>query len=66
MPLIRYIYGRQFKLIYDKIYKNKDNDILPLLKFITNNSDEIKNDKIDFKVDVSKVVKIYIIISMNI
>jgi hypothetical protein len=38
IPLTRYIYGRQINLIYDKIYKNKDNAILPLLKFITNNS----------------------------
>ena len=53
MPLIRYIYGRQIKLIYDKIYKNKDNDILPLLKYISNNS-IINIEKIYYKVDTGK------------
>ena len=49
MPLIRYIYGRQINLIYDKIYNNKDNDILPLLKFISNNSIN-ENYKVEYKV----------------
>ena len=51
--LIRYIYGRQINLIYDKIYKNKNNDILPLLKFISNNS-KIKFDSIDYNVNEEK------------
>ena len=52
-PLIRYIYGRQINLIYDKIYKKKDNDILPLLKFISNNS-LIKDYKINYDVNNKK------------
>ena len=63
--LIRYIYGRQINLIYDKIYNkeenkknNKDVDILPLLKFITNNA-EIKDVNIDFKADKNKDKDIY-------
>ena len=63
--LIRYIYGRQINLIYDKIYNNEKNikdvsDILPLLKFITNNA-EIKNisENIDFKPDKDKDKDIY-------
>ena len=51
--LMRYIYGRQINLIYDKLYNNKNIDILPLLKFITNNS-QIKKDNIDFKVSKQK------------
>ena len=53
IPLIRYIYGRQINLIYDKIYKNKDNDILPLLNFISNNS-IIENDNINYQIDNGK------------
>ena len=52
-PLIRYIYGRQINLIYEKIYKKKDNDILPLLKFISGNS-VIEDKNIDYKVDNEK------------
>jgi hypothetical protein len=53
IPLIRYIYGRQINLIYDKIYKNKDNDILPLLNFISNNSLS-KYEEIVYQVDSQK------------
>ena len=53
IQLIRYIYGRQINLIYDKIYNNKDNDILPLLKFISNNSIN-ENYKVEYKVNDKK------------
>ena len=63
-PLIRYIYGRQINLIYDKIYNDKDNDILPLLKFISNNSineeynvEYKKNDKKDMYWNINSYLK---------
>ena len=34
---IRYIYGRQFNYIYNYFNKSGDGEILPFLKFITNN-----------------------------
>ena len=37
-PLIRYIYGRQFNLIYNKINGEKKTKISPFLMFLTNNS----------------------------
>ena len=64
IPLIRYIYGRQINLIYDKIYNKKDSNILPLLKFISNNSinenynDEYKvNDKKDMYWNIDSYLK---------
>ena len=53
MPLIRYIYGRQLKLIYDKIYEKKNNDIYPLLIFISNNSG-INKYNIEYNIDEEK------------
>ena len=43
-PLIRYIYGRQFKYLYDYFNNIGDLDIKPLLSYIINNSNvqEIK------------------------
>ena len=35
IPLIRYLYGRQFNLLSNN-FKNKDDNIIPLLKYITN------------------------------
>ena len=55
MPLIRYIYGRQLNLIYDKLYNNIDNDIFPLLMYISNNS-EIKEYNFEFKIDRNKEI----------
>ena len=38
-PLIRYIFGRHFNLIYNAIKnENNNSDIFPLLQYITNNS----------------------------
>ena len=34
--LIRYLYGRQFNLLYDSLQDNKINQLEPLLKYITN------------------------------
>ena len=56
MPLIRYIYGRQVKLIYDKLYNNIDNDIFPLLMYISNNS-EI--EEYNFKFEINEKKDIY-------
>ena len=53
IPLIRYIYGRQLKLIYDKIYEKKNNDIYPLLIFISNNSG-INKYNIEYNIDEEK------------
>ena len=53
MSLIRYIYGRQINLIYDKLYNNKNNDIFPLLMFISNNA-TIKKDDYLYKIDEEK------------
>ena len=36
MPLIRYLYGRQFNLLYDALEMEKSNQIKHLLKYITN------------------------------
>ena len=47
-PLIMFIYGRQFNLIYNYLIKaNQIEKISPLLKFLINNL--IKEEKIDFK-----------------
>ena len=45
---LRFIYGRQFNIIYDYLNKIKDN-ISPFLKFITNN--ELKNIKVNYKLN---------------
>ena len=50
LKYLRFIYGRQFNIIYDYLHKFKDsnyNNIYPFLKFITNN--ELKNNKINYK-----------------
>ena len=44
MPLIRYLYGRQFYLLYENLDENKNNQIEPLLKYITNDSNKMKVD----------------------
>ena len=51
--IIRLIFGRQINLIYDKIYKNKENDILPILMFISNNS-KINTGNIEYNYDESE------------
>ena len=38
MPLIRYLYGRQFNLLYDTFNGKKSNQLQYLLKYITNDS----------------------------
>ena len=38
MPLIRYLYGRQFNLLYDTLNGKKSNQLQYLLKYITNDS----------------------------
>ena len=53
-PIVRYIYGRQFNLIYN--LNNKYNNISPLLKYITN--DLCINKVTDFKIEEKgKIVK---------
>ena len=47
-PLIRYIYGRQFNLLYDIVDGKNNNYIDSLLRYITNDSN--KNIVKDFKV----------------
>ena len=49
MPLIRYIYGRQFNLLYNNSDENNKNKIVQLLKYITNNSEIKMIDKYDIK-----------------
>jgi len=44
---IRYIYGRQFNIIYNYLFNIETDNIIPFLKFITNN--ELKNNKINYK-----------------
>ena len=48
-PLIRYLYGRQFNLLYNISDPNKRNQIEPLLKYITN--DCYKNVVDNFKIN---------------
>ena len=50
-PLIRFIYGHQYNLLYNHLKKKdkKDNNIIHLLKYITN--DLYKNDVSDFKIE---------------
>ena len=44
-PLIRYLYGRQFNLLYNISDKNKAKKLEPLLKYITNDSYKKKVEK---------------------
>jgi len=46
---LRFIYGRQFNIIYDYLNNNNINNISPFLKYITNN--ELKNTKIIYKLN---------------
>ena len=48
--LIRFIYGRQFKLLHNKIYKKENIDIVPLIMYITNNQ-KIGEMDIDYEID---------------
>ena len=55
-PLIRYLYGRQFKLLYDYIkcnnkLNNNEKEVKSLLKYITNDlfKKNIKNGKVESK-----------------
>ena len=48
-PFIRYIYGRQFNLLYNDSDPNKKNKLEQLLKYITNNSEIKMIDKYDIK-----------------
>jgi len=50
--LLRFIYGRQFNIIYDYLNNININNISPFLKFITNN--ELKNIKINYKLNEDK------------
>ena len=54
MPLIRFIYGRQFNL-FNKNVKQKNNNIIPLLKYITN--DLYKNEVLNFKQEEEKTIQ---------
>ena len=49
-PLIRYLYGRQFNLLYSISDPTKRSQIEPLLKYITNDSYKIGVD--DFKIQM--------------
>ena len=49
LPLIRYLYGRQFNLLYDYLDENISNKIEPLLKYISNDSIKKKLDKFEIK-----------------
>ena len=53
MPLIRYLYGRQFNLLYDKYDENNNNNnkIRPLLQYITNDSNKKEIKGFKFKID---------------
>ena len=58
--LIRYIYGRQFNLIYKKLNKIEDNkNIEHLLKYITNDlySDNLENFQIEQKGEIDDCYK---------
>ena len=57
-PLIRYIYGRQFKLLHNKLYnkennKKENNDIVPMLMYITNNK-KLTEMEVDYKIEQKK------------
>ena len=72
IPLIRYLYGRQFNLLYDNFDKKENNQIEPLLKYITNDcykksvnefkinkeGDLIKNNIQDWHNYLSEILKI--------
>ena len=53
-PLIRYIYGRQFNLLYNSLEKNENDKIEPLLKYITNdcNKKSVKKFKAQNEIDL--------------
>ena len=54
--LVRFIYGRQFNLLYEYFNKNKNIDISPFLKFFTN--DMNKNKITDFvKTDEKDIIE---------
>jgi len=53
-PLIRNIYGRQFNLLYEKIYKNKNVEIYPILMFLSNLSLNNPIEEINYKIDSDK------------
>ena len=44
---LRYIYGRQFNIIYNYLYDIDPENIIPFLKYVTNI--ELKNNKINYK-----------------
>ena len=50
-PLIRYLYGRQFNLLYSISEPNKRNQIEPLLKYITNDCYHKRVDNFKVKND---------------
>ena len=50
-PLIRYLYGRQFNLLYSISDPNKRNQIEPLLKYITNDCYHKRVDNFKVKND---------------
>ena len=49
IPIIRYIYGRQFNLLYDYFHKIDNVKVTPLLKYITN--DLYKKEFKDFQIE---------------
>ena len=62
-PLIRYIYGRQFKYLYDYFNNIGNLDIKPLLSYIINNSDvqEIKEFSVQENLNKEEVAENLII-----
>ena len=44
-PLIRYLYGRQFNMLYNNIDKDDNEQIIQILRFITNDSCDKKVEK---------------------
>ena len=44
-PLIRYIYGRQFNLLYNNLENKNNEQIIPILKYITNDNCEKQVEK---------------------
>ena len=52
---IRFIYGRQFNILYDYFNKIPNNDVVPLLKFITN--DLYKNEVKNFNPEKGEIIE---------
>ena len=53
-PLLRYVYGRQFNLLYEFFKNNNEESIKPFLKYLTNDlyKNNVKNFKTEIKQDI--------------